>query len=338
MQLVIGTDEAGYGPNIGPLVITATGWLLEDSDGYSKPFSKPGLPDLFQYFSHLFCSLDEPAGDRIPIGDSKKIYQSGNGLSGLERAVLPLAGFDEGENRKSQRTWENLLDSFLARESFFQAADILPWYRDFNPVLPIDLDPLHLASQRSFLESPSPARGKLLKPVSRIIEPFEFNRRCRELGNKSTLLSRTTLEVIRDLVTQANSIYPIHGIHIQCDKHGGRNHYAGMIQSVFEDCWVQVDSESRERSCYRLQQDGTSYHFEFVARGDSLFPSIALSSMVSKYLREICMMALNRFWQCRKKELLPTAGYPADARRFRQEIADSLPELGLQESDWWRER
>ena len=26
MQLMIGTDEAGYGPNLGPLVVTATAW------------------------------------------------------------------------------------------------------------------------------------------------------------------------------------------------------------------------------------------------------------------------------------------------------------------------
>ena len=30
MPYVIGTDEAGYGPNFGPLVVTATVWKLDD--------------------------------------------------------------------------------------------------------------------------------------------------------------------------------------------------------------------------------------------------------------------------------------------------------------------
>ena len=28
VTLVIGTDEAGYGPNLGPLVVAATAWQL----------------------------------------------------------------------------------------------------------------------------------------------------------------------------------------------------------------------------------------------------------------------------------------------------------------------
>src|SRR4051794_9189715 len=33
MGYVIGTDEAGYGPNLGPLVISATVWELPDGQG-----------------------------------------------------------------------------------------------------------------------------------------------------------------------------------------------------------------------------------------------------------------------------------------------------------------
>ena len=29
MTLVIGTDEAGYGPNLGPLVVAATAWRVD---------------------------------------------------------------------------------------------------------------------------------------------------------------------------------------------------------------------------------------------------------------------------------------------------------------------
>ena len=29
MTLLIGTDEAGYGPNLGPLVVAATAWRID---------------------------------------------------------------------------------------------------------------------------------------------------------------------------------------------------------------------------------------------------------------------------------------------------------------------
>ena len=33
MQYLLGTDEAGYGPNLGPLVVTATVWEVPDASG-----------------------------------------------------------------------------------------------------------------------------------------------------------------------------------------------------------------------------------------------------------------------------------------------------------------
>ncbi len=33
MAYLIGTDEAGYGPNLGPLTISASVWQVADADG-----------------------------------------------------------------------------------------------------------------------------------------------------------------------------------------------------------------------------------------------------------------------------------------------------------------
>ncbi|MDR3183707.1 MAG: hypothetical protein LBT89_12465 [Planctomycetaceae bacterium] len=67
---IYGTDEAGYGPNLGPLVITATVWEAPDED----------LAFLFQPLKN--------AG--ILIGDSKKLYHSGGTLTVLENNVLAV--------------------------------------------------------------------------------------------------------------------------------------------------------------------------------------------------------------------------------------------------------
>jgi ribonuclease HII len=67
-QLIIGTDEAGYGPNLGPLVISATVW--------ESPTDNL-LPLLAQLKSY-----------GIQIGDSKKLYHGGGSLTALEYGIM----------------------------------------------------------------------------------------------------------------------------------------------------------------------------------------------------------------------------------------------------------
>ena len=82
-MLLIATDEAGYGPKLGPLVIVATTWRLPDSMGQSP--SQEELDD-------LFACVREPTScgdDRVVINDSKAVYQSRgkDGLRGLHAVV-----------------------------------------------------------------------------------------------------------------------------------------------------------------------------------------------------------------------------------------------------------
>ena len=42
MGYLIGTDEAGYGPNLGPLVISATVWEAPDGVGGEDLFGRLG--------------------------------------------------------------------------------------------------------------------------------------------------------------------------------------------------------------------------------------------------------------------------------------------------------
>jgi ribonuclease HII len=71
-MIILGTDEAGYGPNLGPLVVSLTAWQTDSDD-----------------LSFLFEPLKN-AG--IIIGDSKKLYHgalpAGRGLAALETGVL----------------------------------------------------------------------------------------------------------------------------------------------------------------------------------------------------------------------------------------------------------
>jgi len=71
MTVVIGTDEAGYGPNLGPLVIAATAWRIAAEESAAETAIAKAARD---------------AAD--PWLDSKLVYRGGTGLARLEERVL----------------------------------------------------------------------------------------------------------------------------------------------------------------------------------------------------------------------------------------------------------
>jgi hypothetical protein len=145
------------------------------------------------------------------------------------------------------------------------------------------------------------------------------------------MLSRITLELIRDSLDGL----PLEPVEVICDKHGGRNRYAGLIADCFDVGLISTQCESREKSIYRATETGRPVDFVFSARAECYMP-VALASMTSKYLRELAMMAFNRFWCGQVEGLLPTAGYPSDAHRFKTQIASMQAHLGIDDAVLWR--
>ncbi|HEX5103073.1 MAG TPA: hypothetical protein VFV87_04640, partial [Pirellulaceae bacterium] len=77
MRLVLGTDEAGYGPNLGPLVVAATAWRVP---GEISPAA------MYDALAEVVCGGGVPSEEgRLAIGDSKQLYKPGCGLGLLER-------------------------------------------------------------------------------------------------------------------------------------------------------------------------------------------------------------------------------------------------------------
>ncbi|MBM4075861.1 MAG: hypothetical protein FJ267_09480, partial [Planctomycetes bacterium] len=92
MALVIGIDEAGLGPNLGPFVVATSVWNV------------PGNPsdvDLWSLFSEVVTNTNSRDDSRIHIADSKKVFRPGKGIKSLERGVhsalaladIPVASF-----------------------------------------------------------------------------------------------------------------------------------------------------------------------------------------------------------------------------------------------------
>ena len=65
---------------------------------------------------------------------------------------------------------------------------------------------------------------------------------------------------------------------------------------------------------------GQSLQFGFYKKGDSLYEEISMASILAKWLRETFMNSFNSFWLSYNNEILPTAGYPEDGKRFIKEM------------------
>lgn len=166
---------------------------------------------------------------------------------------------------------------------------------------------------------------------SRAIFEAEFNALVGQHGSKGTVLSHVALELASRVVAPL----PRGPISIVCDKHGGRNAYRELLEQWFPDALVEICGEGRDESVYRFGPAQRRVEIRFRAKGERCLAA-ALASMASKYLRELAMRAVNAFWCKRVPGLAPTAGYPADARRFKQAIARAQAELGIEDRLVWR--
>ncbi|MEI7781546.1 MAG: hypothetical protein WCJ18_06425, partial [Planctomycetota bacterium] len=73
MTIVIGTDEAGYGPNLGPLVVAATAWRIEAAPAAAE-----------EAVAGIASRVANTVAAAGPLwGDSKQIYRSGSGFAAL---------------------------------------------------------------------------------------------------------------------------------------------------------------------------------------------------------------------------------------------------------------
>ncbi len=99
MGIVIGMDEAGYGPNLGPLVITATVWEV------------PGNPHECDFWSAFSDVVDQekPSEGKLHIADSKVVYSSGKGLQALETSVHCLLALLDHHPRQLNALWRLLI-------------------------------------------------------------------------------------------------------------------------------------------------------------------------------------------------------------------------------------
>ena len=321
MPYLIGTDEAGYAPNLGPLVISASVWWVANGDAQD---------DLYKWLIKVVCKSHSRRGSarRVAIADSKALYAPIHGLGVLERGVLAALGLIDRCPADWLEVWQLLDEDALAH------LPSMPWHVDYDLRLPLAADAEDLARMIPRLRRGFEASGVRLAALkSRAVFPEQFNRSTDEFGNKAEALSKITLSLVASMLQHCAG----EPVLIVCDKHGGRNYYGRLLQQQFPDTLVEVCHESTAESIYRWGRGEGRIEVRFRAGGEDFMPA-ALASMASKYLRELAMRAFNEFWCGRVPALAPTAGYPRDARRFRAAIHETQLAMGIADRIVWRDR
>ncbi len=101
------------------------------------------------------------------------------------------------------------------------------------------------------------------------------------------------------------------------------------MERAFPDSSVEVIAETSTLSRYRLARGPSRLTLSFALEGDARFFPASLASMTAKYVRDLLMIRLNRFFQGHLPELKPTAGYYGDASRYLREIQPVMSRLRI---------
>ena len=336
MPWVVGVDEAGYGPNLGPLAQAAVAVKLpaDDAAGWASlsPWARRS-------------GERDPA--RILVDDSKLVHSGKYGFPRLEQVVagfLGLPGAAPGSPVPSAvarpkrqppaapvptSTWGAVLAELavpgvvddLKNEAWFDAELPLPLFAD----APADRRPL--------------LRGAGLDAVVvglNLVPTPVFNRVVAGSGSKSAVLAAGLVALLsRTLARLPDDGEPV---QLVCDKQSGRARYAHLLEAAFPTSAVVTEAEAFAESRYALGGLGREVRARVIPEADGESVAVALASCLAKYAREVSMRQFNAYWLARVPGLKPTAGYPLDARRFLADIRPAMAALGVAEELVWRVR
>ena len=328
MLIYAGIDEAGYGPMIGPLCVAGTAFVVSDHD----PNLGGDICDLWKRLNKAVCRKRTDKRRRIAIDDSKKLKlpndSNSHPLTHLERGVLGFANamrqgtIQDATPGAGERTE---CDDGLFRFLTVQCGGA-PWYQSTTP-LPVahSLDELRIAASR--LKRTMQNEGVACSFMRcEAIDADSFNRQVDLMGTKSSVNFCAVMRLVDSIWRQ----WPKANLHVVVDRQGGRTHYLRDLMVSYPDAQAQILEETDVLSQYRLEHHGSTLLISFCVEAERSHLPVALASMTAKYVRELFMIRLNRYFQSLMPELKATAGYTEDARRYLTDIDGIIKQAGIE--------
>jgi len=314
VAIVAGIDEAGYGPLLGPLVVSAAVFHVPDE-----------LVDvsMWELLNNSTTAKPSRRRNKLAIADSKKLYRRPADLVFLERVVLATLCASAGQIPTSL---DNLLQ--IVSPDISRLRQNYAWYNHSDPPLPVSAtgDEIRLAA-KIFGRDMEDCSLKLHGLLSAPLLEGEYNAMVAQTRNKATVLLARALSLVQQVLQTSYG----EDVLVYIDRQGGRITYRRALLQAFEQYDLTVRQEDKQTSSYLLQGSG-NLRLQFLQGGEQRHMLIALASITSKYLRELFMRMYNTFWQAHLPNLKRTAGYWQDGQRFLAEIEPVITKLGIDKS------
>jgi hypothetical protein len=314
----VGIDEAGYGPNLGPLVMTA---VVAEGPGDRRP----------DVWRDLASTVARAGGavDRVWVDDSKAIYRGGAGRDRLEAACLAAVACARG---KPPASFGGLLEALEA--GTFTEVEVAHWLETDDHDWPAATS-RDLADRCQAHRAFAGAAWRIIDIRSVVVGPARFNAGLAGGRSKAQVHFAAFAHLLTTQWQRAGDGIPT---CVRSDKHGGRHFYFDLLINLFADTWIDRGPEGPDLSRYTVRDRERTMELSLMPRADGDDGLVALASIVSKTVRECWMDVFNAYWSARLPGLRPTAGYPLDAARFRTAIEAACLAQGFEPHLWWRER
>jgi len=317
-RVVAGIDEAGLGPLLGPYTL---GWCAFRAEDPAR------LVDLWRELAPA-VSREPAAMDALALADSKEVWsRTSRGALRLERVVRAFEALLGLPRPADARAWF----SRSAGELWSGELEREPWWSAAPAALSAEaLEERELlwrdAAARALAERAGAAGIELVALGSRAATPAELNRSFERTGSKGATAFEEVAAALRILWRDHGA----EGLSVVVDRQGGRARYARILAAHLPRTRVEVLQEAPGDSRYAVDDDeGRRGEVRFVERAESLSLPVALASCRAKYARELAMEGFNRHFGAVAPEVLPTAGYVEDGRRWLREMHDRLESLGI---------
>ncbi|AQT70281.1 ribonuclease HII [Anaerohalosphaera lusitana] len=320
MAIVVGIDEAGYGPILGPLVVSCVSFSMPDDLVKG---------DMWETLKPAVGKAKRGLAGRILITDSKKAFTKATGTEHLQKAVLASLACTDRKPATAAQLLHHLCPDCFTRVKEY------PWYDSLDKIM-IDQAADQTYISASVLQRTMRSKNIQLNSLqSKCLDVAHYNSLVDKVQNKAAVLFTCVAQMIHKTFTEAPAGQTMQFL---IDRQGGRVNYCQVLMRMFPQADFKIIKESETSSSYEMTQAGKTAKLHFVAKADLRFLPVALASMTAKYVRELLIGSLNDHFAAKCGTIKPTAGYWKDGTRYINELKNNLPPDDLPHSMLVRSR